>query len=294
MKKDGKKGLGRGFSSLIPEDIIQEEFDTTYEQDKQLSTTKQILIKQVLPNPNQPRRKFIQETLDELTESIKEHGVLQPIVVVRDGSNFQIVAGERRWRAAKQAGLLKVPAIVRDFDDQSRLEIALIENVQREDLSPLEMATAYLKLQNQFNMTMAQIAKRVGKASSTVSNVKRLLKLPNPAKRALNELKISEQHARAILSLDGEPQKQQELLDHILRYNWTATRAEQFVTAYKSGATTPTEAVRRTEVVTKETKAISGHIKAPVKIRRMAKGGRIIIQFKDDKDFTRISKLLSK
>ena len=294
MSKAGKSGLGRGFGSLIPEDIIQDEFDPTAAEDRKLSSSKHVLIRDVIPNPDQPRKHFTPEAIQTLTESVKEHGVLQPIVVVKHGDKYRIIAGERRWRAAQEAGLDKIPALVRELTDQAQLEIALIENIQREDLTPLEMATAFLKLQEQFNMTSADIGKRIGRAGSTVSNVKRLLKLPDPAKRALNELRISEQHARAILALDGEPQKQQELLDLILRHGWSATRAEQFVTAYKQGATTPTEAVKRTETVTAETKAVSKKLKTPVSVRRMAKGsGRIIIEFKDDKDYDRITKLLS-
>lgn len=295
MSKASNKGLGRGFGSLIPEDIIQDEFDPTAETDRKLSSSKHVLIQDVIPNPEQPRKQFTPESLNDLAESIKEHGVVQPIVVIRHGDKYRIIAGERRWRAAQQAGLDKIPALIRDLSDQAQLEIALIENIQREDLTPLEMATAFLKLQDQFSMSASEIGKRVGKAGSTVSNVKRLLKLPDPAKRALNELRITEQHARAILALDGEPQKQQELLDLILRHGWSATRAEQFVTAYKQGAATPTEAVQRTQTVTPETKAVSKRLKAPVSVRRMAKGtGRIIIEFKDDKDFDRITELLSK
>ncbi len=294
MSKTNKPGLGRGFGSLIPDDIISEEFDPTAEEDRKLSSSKHILIQDVIANPDQPRRQFKAEALEELSNSIKEHGVIQPIIVVRDGSKYKIIAGERRWRAAKQAGLEKIPALVRELNDQAKLELALIENIQREDLTPLEMATAFVKLADQFNMTAAEIGKRVGSAASTISNVKRLVKLPEPAKRALNELRISEQHARAILALDGDSQKQQELLDLILRHGWSATRAEQFVIAYKQGASTPTEAVKHTETVTPETKAVSKKINAPVSIRRMAKGsGRIIIEFKDDKDFDRITGLLS-
>lgn len=294
MAKPKKSALGRGFGSLIPEDVIQSEFDPTAAQDRKVSASDHLLIQDVFPNPDQPRKQFTPEAINDLAESIKEHGVIQPIIVVRDGNKFRIVAGERRWRAAQAAGLDKIPALVRELDGQTELELALIENIQREDLSPLEMATAFMKLQEQFNMSAADIGKRIGRAGSTVSNVKRLLKLPAPAKRALSELRISEQHARAILSLEGEPQKQQELLDLILRHGWSATRAEQFVTAYKQGATTPTEAVRRTETVTPETKAVSKKLKTNVSVRRMAKGsGRIIIEFKDDKDYDRITSLLS-
>ena len=293
MSKAKKTGLGRGFGSLIPEDVIQSEFDPTAQEDLQMTSEQHVLIQDVIPNPEQPRKQFTPEAINDLAESVKEHGVLQPIIVIRDGEKYQIVAGERRWRAAQAAGLDKIPALVRELNDQARLEVSLIENIQREDLSPLEIATAVIKLQEQFNLTTKQIGERIGKAASTVQNITRLVKLPDPAKRALNELRITEQHARAILALDGEPQKQQELLDLILRHGWSATRAEQFVTAYKQGAATPTEAVKRTESTTPETQAVSKRLKAPVSIRRMAKGrGRIIIEFKDDKDYDRITDLL--
>jgi len=295
MAKNDKKGLGRGFSSLIPETLIQDEFDPTAEEDKRLSSSRSVLIQDVVANPDQPRRNFTPESITDLAESVKEHGVLQPIIVVRHGDKYRIIAGERRWRAAQEAGLDKIPALVRELSDQAQLEISLIENIQREDLSPLEMATAFIKLAEQFNMTTEDIGKRIGKAASTVSNVRRLLKLPDAAKRALNELRISEQHARAILALDGDEQKQQELLDLILRHSWSATRAEQFVIAYKQGASTPTEAVKRTQRVTPETKLVSERLKTPVSIRRMAKGsGRLIIEFKDEKDYDRITGILGK
>ena len=291
-QKRAKKGLGRGFDSLIPTDVIQAEFDPTRETDSQHSQAQEVLIQDVVPNPEQPRKTFKQTELDQLAESIRLHGILQPIVLVRQGNKFMIIAGERRWRAAKQAGLTHIPAIVRSLDGQAKLEVALIENVQREDLTPLEMATAIHKLEQQFNMTHKTIAQRVGKGHSTVSNLKRLLKLPEPAKRALNDLRITEQHARAILALDGDPQKQQELLDLILRHGWTAPRAEQFVVAIKRGATTPTEAVKRTSIVNDDTKRISKRIKADVHVRHMAEGGQLIIRYKDDKDFKRLSDLL--
>jgi ParB family chromosome partitioning protein len=241
----------------------------------------------------QPRKVFNGEAIQELANSIKQHGILQPLVVVRDGDKFKIVAGERRFRAATLLGLESVPAIVRDFDDQMRLEVALIENVQREDLSLLEMATAYHKLTEQFNIELNDISKRIGKAPSTISNIKRLLHLPKAAKKALNELKITETHARAILALDGNSEKQQELLDHIIKHKWTATRAEQFVTAVKNGAATPTDAVSRTADTNEQTEAIAKKLKAPVKMRRLAKGGRLTITFTDDDDYERLTKLLS-
>lgn len=295
-KKESKKaapkstkkatGLGRGFDSLIPTDIITENFANLDDEH-----SRPVLIEDIRPNPDQPRRDFSPEQLAELVDSIRQHGVLQPVVVVREETGFRLVAGERRWRAAKLAGLEEIPAIVRSLDELQQLEIALIENLQREDLSPLEQAAAFYRLHQQFNMAMEKIAERVGKASTTVSNVVRLLKLPDPAKRALHEGKISEGHARAILSLTDE-QKQQELLDYILRYNWTVRQAEQFASAVKAGANTGAKAVKRTKVTTEETEALAKFLKRPVEIRNMARGGRLIIEYKDDSDLKRITKKL--
>ena len=289
-----KNSLGRGFGSLIPDVLIEEEYDTTSVEDKNLSESRHLLIQDVYPNPNQPRNIFSKTTLEDLAESIRVHGILQPIIVVHDNGKYMIIAGERRWRAAKLAGVDKIPALVRNLDDQSRLEMAIIENVQREDLSPLEMATAFLKLREQFNLSPEEVAKRVGKARSTVDNIIRLLNLPDSAKRALLKGLITEQHARAILSLKGEDKKQEELLELILQNKWTAPRAEAFVTAYKQGAKTTEEAAKHTQTITPETKIIGKKLKADVSVRQMAKGsGRLIINFKNKKDFQRLVKLLS-
>ena len=157
-----KKGLGCGFNSLIPTNLIDEAFDPTAHQDDKMSELRHIPIEQIIPDPDQPRRVFDQDALEELATSIKEHGVVQPIVVVPQKDKFLIVAGERRWRASKIAQLKKVPCIVRSMSDQHRLEVSLIENLQQHDLNALETATAYLKLRDQFNMTLEQIGQRVG------------------------------------------------------------------------------------------------------------------------------------
>lgn len=292
---NAKKGLGRGFQSLIPDVIIEEEYDPTAAQDRDISESRHLLIQDVYPNPNQPRSVFKKESLEDLAESIRAHGIIQPIIVVHTDGKYMIIAGERRWRAAQLAGIDSVPALVRNLDDQTRLEMAIIENVQREDLSPLEMATAFLKLREQFNLSGDEVAARVGKARSTVDNIIRLLNLPESAKRALIKGLITEQHARAILSLKGDPQKQEELLELILAHKWTAPRAEAFVTAHKQGAKTTEEAKQHTLSVTPETKKLSKTLKADVTVRQMAKGsGRLIINFKNKKDYQRLVDLLSK
>ena len=169
--------LGRGFSDLIPTNL-DDIFDPTAKEDSKLSRLNEIKIDDIIPDENQPRRNFSEEQLLALSKSIKEHGVLQPIVVTKEGSKYKIVAGERRWRASKLAGLDKMPAIIRTVDAQKRLEISLIENVQREDLNAIETATAYAKLRDQFNLTNEQVAERVGKSTSAVINTMRLLSLP--------------------------------------------------------------------------------------------------------------------
>lgn len=287
-----KRGLGRGFDTLIPTQLLDEEFDPTAQQDEQVSQLRNLKIADIQADPDQPRRQFDEVALQELAASIKEHGVLQPIVVIAKGNKFEIVAGERRWRAAQIAQLDKVPAIVRTLTNQHRLEIALIENLQREDLNPLETATAYYKLQQQFNLTLDEIGKRVGgKAVSTISNILRLLGLPKEAKEALVEGTISEGHARQILAIK-EHDVQLELLDHIIKEDWSVRKAEQFVVGYKEGKKSKEKAVAKVQTETNETKALAQRLGADVSVKNMAKGGRLVIQFKNQDDFDRITGLL--
>src|SRR5579862_6021463 len=224
--------LGRGLGALFADDL-----DRSILQDNSERVQK-LLITDVVPNPDQPRRQFDQAALDELTDSIKQHGVVQPIIVVQEmGQNsYLIIAGERRWRAAKQANLERIPAIVRSLKELEQIELSLIENIQRVDLSPLEQAMSVYKLQQQFNLGLEEIAKKLGKANSTISNLTRLLQLPDDAREALRTSKITEGHARAILSLKGMEDKQRELLRSILNNGWTVRQAEQFATAAKRGA----------------------------------------------------------
>ncbi|MGB2786837.1 MAG: ParB/RepB/Spo0J family partition protein, partial [Candidatus Saccharimonadaceae bacterium] len=175
-----KKGLGRGFDSLIPTELLDESFDPTADQDEKVSDLRNIKLAEIEADPDQPRRSFDETMLEELADSIKLHGVLQPIVVTPKGnSKYVIVAGERRYRAATMAGLDKIPALVRTLSNQHRLEVSLIENLQRTDLNVMEKATAYLKLRDQFNLTLDQIGQRLGgRSMSAVSNTLRLLRLP--------------------------------------------------------------------------------------------------------------------
>lgn len=283
------KGLGKGFDSLMPV-----EFDQSLLLDSSERIQK-IALQSIQPNPDQPRRSFDEQSLHELSQSLKQYGVLQPLVVSpnNDGT-YRIIAGERRWRAARLAGLTSVPALVRERHEQEELEIALVENIQRVDLSPLEQAISIERLHQQFNMSYKQVAEKLGKAETTLSNIVRLLQLPEDARDALRDAKISEGHARAVLALKHSPDKQQELLNLIIKNEWSVRQAEQFVVSHRDGVVAHTAVKQRMASETPETKKISKVLRAPVSIKRTAKGGRLELHFKSDEELARIMELLAK
>ncbi len=273
--------MGRGFDSLLPGN-----FDSSILVDESERVQK-LEINSIVPNKHQPRSIFDEQALNELAESIKRYGVLQPLVVTPVDGGYSIVAGERRWRASKKAALGHVPAIVRTSEELEQLEIALVENVQRVDLSALEQAKSIQRLHDQFNMDYETIAKRLGKASTTVINIVRLLGLPLEAQEALNDRKITEGHARAILALKN-PDQQQELLNLIMKNGWSVRQAEQYVTAHKQGAKTSQKATQKLSTTTPQTEKLSKLLKTKVSLKRMAKGGRLEIEYKNDSDLKRI------
>lgn len=289
MASTQKRGLGKGFGALIPQD-----FDKALLLDEQERVQK-LAIASIVPNSAQPRQHFDEAALQELAESIQQHGILLPLVVthVADGT-YRIVAGERRWRAAKIAKLATVPAIVRSLKELEELEIALVENVQRVDLSPLEQALSIERLRQQFNLSHEAIAKRLGKATSTISNIARLMQLSPEAKEALATKKISEGHARALLALKEQPEQQAQLLQAIQEHNWSVRQAERYVTSVKAGVKEDTAAKARVDTETPQTKALASRFKAPVHIRRTARGGRLEITFTSDDELNRIISLLNK
>lgn len=290
-----KKGLGRGFDSLIPTELLDESFDPTASQDEQVSDLRQIKIGEITPDPDQPRRHFDEAALDELSASVKEHGIVQPIVVTPKDGKYQIVAGERRYRAALKAGLDKMPALVRTLSNQHKLELSLIENLQRRDLNVLETATAYLKLRDQFNLTLEQIGQRVGgKSVSTISNTLRLLRLPNSVRQALAEGRLREGQARPLVNLDQGVIE--EILPVILREEWSARKIEQYIVQLKkSGATKEKEVSPSVSALPYEddTRRLQQRFNTDVSVKTNAKGaGQIVIRFKSDSDFQRIQKIL--
>jgi ParB family chromosome partitioning protein len=300
-----KKGLGRGFDALIPTDVLDSEFDATADLDEKISDLRVLAVDDIVPNSNQPRRQFDEESMATLADSIREHGVLQPIVVAPAKKGFEIVAGERRWRAAKAAGLAKIPAIIRTLSAQHKLEISIIENIQRTDLNVLETATAYLKLKNQFNLTDAEIATRVGKAPSTVSNQMRLLALPDFAKEAVHKGELSEGHARQILALaaaGGDLATQRKMFDLIVKENWSVRKAEQFVIGFRKGETAgqpvrEKSARQATLTETELTKSIARRIglgKDSVRQKITGHGGEIVIKFTDETELLKIRAIFAK
>lgn len=282
MAKTVSKGLGRGFDTLIPQDFNSDILLDTNER------IQKIAIEKIAPNQDQPRKHFDQQALDELAQSIQRYGVLQPLVVSKGADDtYIIIAGERRWRAAKQAELTQLPVIVRSAKELEQLEIAIIENVQRVDLSPLEQAVSIGRLHEQFSMSYGDIAKRLGKAPTTVNNIVRLLQLPDTAKEALRAGKITEGHARAILALKGDEALQAELLSNIQKFGWSVRQAEQFVNSAKKGGQTKT-IKKHMATKTENTELLSKKLGSPVTIKRTAKGGKLEIHFTDDQDLQRI------
>ena len=225
------KGLGRSFESLIPTELIDDEFDPTSAEDKKESQYRELKLEDIIRDEDQPRREFSEEAINALAASIKEHGVLQPIVVTKEDGKYKIVAGERRWRAAKVAGLNKIPAVIRTLDSQNRLELSIIENAQREDLNAIELATAYAKLKSQFNLSAEEIAAKVGKSEQAIQNTLRLLNLPEDVKKIMVKEKLSEGVMRPLVSQDEKLIK--KVLPKIIKEGWTSRKVERYFSVNK-------------------------------------------------------------
>lgn len=282
------RGLGRGFDSLIPTELDVAVSPVVQSNDSVL----QIEVGKISPNPQQPRTHFDESDLRDLADSIKKHGILQPLVVSDLGEGrYELIAGERRLRASKLAGLTKVPVIVRSFDQQQKLEMALIENIQRSNLNPIEAAIAYKKLGAEFNLTLDQIGERVGKAKSTVSNAMRLLQLPKEALEAVATGKISEAHGRAILATE-DPSRQQELLGAIINQGLNVRQAEEFARQgrhqaqeHEGRSGRPANAPAHDNPLVD---ALSAYLHTRVQLQTKSSGGRIVIEYTDDDELKSI------
>ena len=229
------RGLGKGLDAMIPKTIpaIQEDKIVQQEIEKSNGKATETIVKitQIEPNRDQPRKEFEKEALEELSDSIKQHGLIQPILVQDRKDHYEIIAGERRWRAARLAGLKEVPVIIRNYSEQEIVEISLIENLQRKDLNPIEEAMAYKKLMTDFDLKQEEVAVKVSKSRSTITNSMRLLKLSNKVQELVIKGKLSEGHARTLLSLE-DSSVQDELADKIIAENLSVRDVEKLVKNY--------------------------------------------------------------
>ncbi len=277
-----KKVLGRGLGALIP----QKSGDS-------LSSVglMHIGIDQIASNPYQPRKTFNEVSLDELTRSVREHGIVQPLVVTRAGDKYRLIAGERRFRAAQKAGLATVPVVVKErMKEGEALQIALIENIQREDLNPIEEAMAYQQLHQEFGLTQEEIARRVGKERSTVANFLRLTRLPDSVKRLLASGQLSMGHARALLAVDSA-KKQELLAERVVRRGLNVRQTELAASppASKAKKHEPSKDVFTRDAEEKLTRSL----KTRVQIDRRRRGGSIVIRFASEDDLIRLFDELS-
>lgn len=271
-----KKVLGRGLGALIP---TQAPASAT--------GAMEIEISQIEVNPYQPRKHFSEDALAELSASVKEHGIVQPLLVTRSGKKYQLIAGERRFRAAQRAGLTKVPVVVKEaLQGSAALEIAIIENVQREDLNPIEEALAYQQLNQEFSLTQEEIAKKVGKERSTVANFLRLVKLPEQVKNLLASGQLSMGHARAILALEGAKQ-QVALADRVVKQNLNVRQTELLASGTQKSTARKDE--DRKDVFTRDAEEkLTSSLRTRVEIQRRRRGGSITIHFASEDDLIRL------
>jgi ParB family chromosome partitioning protein len=286
MPKPKRSGLGKGLDTLIPEII---DTDENYD-DKPV-----ILLKtsQIEPNREQPRKEFNQEALEELAESIKQYGVLQPLLVQKRDDYYELIAGERRWRAAKLAGLKEVPVIVKNYTEQEIIEISLIENIQRENLNPIEEALAYKRLINEFNLKQEEIAERVSKSRTFVTNTMRLLKLADEVKDMVISGEISSGHARAILAIE-DTQLQHKIAKKIAENNLSVRETEKLIKNLLTPKNKKPIKKADNELIYKEIERnIENIIGTKVRLNQKNQGtGKIEIEFYSKEELDRICELL--
>ena len=302
-----KRGLGRGLSNLIPTDDTTEDISPkASKQTKTGAVTKTEVVKKVEqtlninriePNKNQPRKEFNEDALQELADSIKQFGVIEPLVVVKRKGYYELIAGERRWRAARLAGLKEVPVVIKDYDDQQIVEIALIENIQREDLNPIEEAHAYERLIQEFNLTQDEVAERVSKSRTTVTNALRLLKLTEKVQQMLIDDMLSTGHVRALITIT-EPQLQYETAMYIFDKKLSVRETESYVKKLLNKKPKEKTSEKEDPELSFLYKAIENRLKESLgtKTTIQAKtkdSGKIEIEYYSQEDLERITQLLA-
>lgn len=274
-----KTGLGRGMAALL--EVVEDEGKNFFS----------CPIEEIKPNSEQPRKKFSVEKLEELAASIREKGIIQPLVVRKLQEHYEIVAGERRWRAAQKAGLREVPVVILDVSDDAALEIALIENIQREDLNVIEQAEAFHSLIEKFHLSQEEMARRVGKDRSTVANSLRLLKLPHEIKNDILDERLTMGHARAILSLETNELMEQARQD-ILSKHLSVRETENLVKRLKSKRPARQKTLPAPEI-TAVVDSLKRRFMTKVAIRQVGKGGKVEISYSSMDELTRIIDILS-
>lgn len=277
-----KSALGRGLDALISTDFVKTQGS---------SSISEVPIEQIHANPDQPRRDFDPESLEELAVSLREIGIIQPITLREVSSgNYQIIAGERRFRAAGMAGLKTIPAYIRKASDENVMEMALIENIQREDLNSMEVALACQNLLEVYNMTQEQLSARIGKKRATIANYIRLLKLPAEIQVALKNKQIDMGHARALLAID-DPMKQLQLFHELTRYGYSVRMVEDKARQMNEGKSA-SAGKTSDDSLAPLGRQLSRYLGAPVKLKTTASGkGSINISFKDKDDLERLIQL---
>jgi ParB family chromosome partitioning protein len=276
-----KKVLGRGLGALIPQ---RQEAPAESHATQGLA---EIPISQIQPNPFQPRKTFNEASIEELARSVRQHGIVQPLVVTRSGDKYKLIAGERRFRAAQKAGLTTVPVLIKEMmAEGDALQIALIENIQREDLNPIEEAMAYHQLHDDFQLTQEEISRRVGKERSTVANFLRLLKLPDPVKKLLASGQLSMGHARALLAIES-PKKQEQLAERVVRKNLNVRQTEML--ASESSPKTAEKKEKEKDVFTRDAEdKLQRTLRTKVEIDRRRRGGVIHIRYGSEDELIRV------
>jgi ParB family chromosome partitioning protein len=282
---NAKHGLGRGLGALLSSSPAPAPTPDSSE-----STVQELPITSIVANPRQPRKSFDDNSLRDLAASLKRSGLLQPVVVRRQGQQFQIVVGERRWRAARLAGLSHIPAVVRDTTDAESLELALVENLLREDLNPMEEAEGYQRLLGEFDWTQEELGQRVGKDRSSVANCLRLLKLPGVIQDDLRAGRLTMGHARALLSLDS-PADQLKLRSEILAHSWSVRATEAGVQRKQRQA--PRRAGRRSAELTALEDSLRESLATRVRLVGSERAGRIEIVYTSAEDLERLTELIT-
>jgi ParB family transcriptional regulator, chromosome partitioning protein len=283
-----RKALGKGINALIP------DFEMGV-SDVEHAAASDLLVDEISPNRLQPRSHFDDKKLEELITSIEEHGVLQPVVVQKVDSGYELIVGERRWRASKKLGLKKIPAVIRDVSDAESLEIAIIENIHRHDLNSIEEAEAYSRLANEFGLTQEMVAKKVGKSRTAIANTMRLLKLSRNIKEDLITEKISMGHARALLGLENS--KQMEILrKDILKRDLTVRQTEDIVSKLKTRSVSkPMLSTAKKDIFIKDLeKELARRLGTKVDISPMKSGGKLVVTYYSDDDLERIEGLIGR